>query len=134
MNWPHFLIRLKACGSTICIGFLCLLSLKDSGVTLKYIGQDSTLGGENADILQLTFNDVGDTPQNKYLVYVDKDARLVSQWDFYQETSQDTARFQLPWEDYQQYGNLMLSGSRGKARLDDIEVLEEIPEKVFREF
>ncbi len=97
--------------------------LKDSGVTLKYVGQDTTTSGKNAEVLELTFADVGVTPDNKYHVYVDPNSHLVTQWDFYTNYNDTTARFQSPWPNYQQYGNLMLSGGQiAGNKLTDIEV------------
>ncbi len=87
--------------------------LKDSGVTLKYISKDTTQNGRSADVLSLSFDQVGDTPENMYYVYVDDSTRLVSQWDFYPEVNDSTAQFKTPWEDYKQYDRLLLSGSRG---------------------
>ncbi|HEX2465683.1 MAG TPA: hypothetical protein VHR17_13760, partial [Thermoanaerobaculia bacterium] len=52
--------------------------LKDSGVTLKYKSEGTTDDGKPADILQLTFKNVGVTPQNKYDVWVDKASGLVT--------------------------------------------------------
>jgi hypothetical protein len=40
--------------------------LKDSGVTLTYAGEDTTQSGIESHKLQLTFENVGNTPQNKY--------------------------------------------------------------------
>ncbi|MGH9321913.1 MAG: hypothetical protein ACRD3V_18755, partial [Vicinamibacteria bacterium] len=57
--------------------------LKDTGVTLKYLGKGKTEAGASADVLQLTFENVGRTPENKYHVYVDDESRLVTQWDYY---------------------------------------------------
>lgn len=107
--------------------------LKDSGVTLKYVEEGKTEAGNSADVLSLTFEDVGDTPQNKYLVYVDKESRLVTQWDFYRTAEQDTANFSTPWSDYQKFGNLMLSGNRGKRGLSGISLDNEMDGKVFSE-
>lgn len=101
--------------------------LKDSGVTLKYVGEGMTQAGAKADILSLTFKNVGVTPDNKYLVYVDKDNRLVTQWDFYTKVDDEAPRFQIPWEGYTQYGLIQLSGGRGKYTLTDIEVAEALP-------
>lgn len=108
--------------------------LKDSGVTLKYNGEATTKRGAQADVLQLTFNEVGVTPENKYLVYVDKNTRLVSQWDFYRDAAQDTARFQLPWEGYRSYGNIKLASSRDPYKLEDIDVPKTMDEVIFTEF
>ncbi|MEZ4988583.1 MAG: hypothetical protein R2795_26775 [Saprospiraceae bacterium] len=56
--------------------------MKDSGVTLKYLGKGNTEEGAKADIVQLTFEEVGRTPDNKYHVYVEETSRLVTQWKF----------------------------------------------------
>jgi hypothetical protein len=55
---------------------------------------------------------VGVTPQNKYHVYVDS-TNLVKQWDFYTNSSDSVARFTTPWINYETYGNILLSSSRG---------------------
>lgn len=103
--------------------------LKDSGVTLKYLEQSATASEQ----LELTFENVGDTPQNKYIVYVDQETKLVNQWDFYANYKDSIPRFSTPWADYQQYGNIMLSGNRGENSLIDIAVLESVEAGVFTE-
>lgn len=108
--------------------------LKDSGVTLKYLREDTIQTGQNANVLQLTFEEVGETPENKYEVFVDKETSLVSQWAFYPTADSDSARFILPWKDYQLYGKIKLSGNRGDYSLSDIEVLESVDESQFNEF
>lgn len=102
--------------------------LKDNGVTLNYKGSDTTLQGETAKVLQLTFDDVGDTPQNKYLVYVTPDDKLVKQWDYYRTATDSLPAFALPWTDYQKYGGILLSGNRGERELTDIAVFEKLPD------
>jgi len=94
--------------------------LKDSGVTLKYLGDGDTAEGAAAEILELTFEKVGKTPQNKYHVYVDKNSKLVTQWDFYTNASDPEPRFSNPWDGYKEYGGIMLSGGRGKYALTEI--------------
>ena len=108
--------------------------LKDSGVTLKYLGQDTMIGGINADILELTFAEVGRTPDNKYKVYVDLEDRLVKQWDFYTKYEDTEPRFSTPWQNYQSYNGLLLSGDRGQRKLSDIKVPAEVPESAFTDF
>jgi hypothetical protein len=96
--------------------------LMDSGVTLNYLGEGETTSGLPADIISLNFETTGLTPNNKYHVYVDKSTKRINQWDFYTNASDPEPRFQLPWADYQKYGNIYLSGNRGKYELTDIEV------------
>ncbi|QMU31535.1 hypothetical protein HUW48_11815 [Adhaeribacter radiodurans] len=108
--------------------------LKDSGVTLKYVGEDTVSAGRQADVLQLTFQNVGVTPDNKYLVYVDKASHLVAKWAHYRNVNDSAAAFVMPWQDYQTHGHIKLSGDRGKAKLTDIQVFDELPETVFTSF
>jgi hypothetical protein len=46
--------------------------LQDPGVNLTYVKTEQLPNGTTADILQLTFNAVGVTPENKYWLYVDR--------------------------------------------------------------
>ncbi len=105
--------------------------LKDSGVTLTYVGEDTIRGGSPADVLEMRFENVGFTPDNKYRVYVDKEDHLVKQWAHYPKASMDTPRFVTPWENYRQYGSVMLSGERGDRDISDIQVMESVPDSVF---
>lgn len=113
--------------------------LKDTGVTLTYIGEDTTLSGERADVLGLTFEDVGKTPQNKYAVYVDKESKMVSQWDFFVDASDENPRFSTPWQDYQVYGSIKLSSDRGQLgdrvmQLTPIYIKDSLPELAYTTF
>lgn len=103
--------------------------LKDSGVTLGYIGEEKS-DTLHADILELRFRDVGETPENKYWVYVDKKERLVNQWAFYTNAKDEEPRFVMPWKNYQSYGKLKLSGDRGRAKLSEISTDPSIANKL----
>lgn len=104
--------------------------LKDSGVTLKHLGADTTQTGEMADIVELTFEGVGDTPQNKYHVYISQSEKLVKQWAFFREADQAEPGFITPWEGYERYGQILLSGDRGRGQLTDIQVMDTVPEEL----
>ncbi|HEV7348547.1 hypothetical protein [Telluribacter sp.] len=108
--------------------------LKDSGVTLKYLGEEQTEGGEKAEKIQLTFEEVGDTPQNKYYVWVSPETRLVNQWAYFSKADSEKPNFVLPWKSYKKHGKVMLSGDRGQRQLTDIQVFEKLPPSVFQEF
>lgn len=105
--------------------------LKDSGVTLTYVGEDSTQAGELADLLELRFEEVGVTPQNKYQVWVDKNSHLVTQWSYYPNAEDEEPRFIIPWLNYEKHGEVLLSGDRGERKLENIEVFDELPESVY---
>lgn len=108
--------------------------LKDSGVTLKYKGTAQTLDSTTAKMLQLTFENVGLSPEHKYNVYVDTTTNLVCQWDYFDNNEKDTANFSTPWKDYAEYGKIKLSGNRGRGQLTDIKVLEEVDVQRFTTF
>ena len=105
--------------------------LKDSGVTLTYVGEGETQEGRAADVLQLTFQDVGVTPDNKYHVWVDKERGMVEQWAYYANYNDEEPGFITPWADWSQHGDIMLSGDRGQVSLTEIAVLAEVPDSVF---
>jgi hypothetical protein len=109
--------------------------LKDSGVTLKYIRQDSTITGTLSDVLQLTFKNVGNTPNNKYEVWVNRDEGLITQWAYFQNSAQDSASFIRPFDNYQKYGKILLSGDRSdNGGPENIKVMESVPEEAFTSF
>jgi hypothetical protein len=105
--------------------------LKDSGVTLKLLGDGTTEAGHEAHLLQLTFENVGVTPDNKYHIFVHKDCMLVEQWNFFDSYEDEEPRFTTPWAHWRLYGDILLSGDRGERQLSDIQVFEELPARVF---
>ncbi len=108
--------------------------LKDSGVTLKYLGEEPTQDNKAAEVIQLTFKGVGNTPDNKYKVWVDKTSHLVSQWAYYAKFTDEKPGFTLPWTDYIKHGEILLSGKRGPRELTDIRVFTGLPGEVFNTF
>lgn len=108
--------------------------MKDSGVTLNYLGEDSTKAGQSAYLVALTFEDVGVTPENKFHVWIGEESHLVTQWAYFREASQDEPNFIMPWMHYRKYGEIILSGDRGELELTNIMVLESVPDSVFTSF
>lgn len=105
--------------------------LRDPGVTLQYEGEAQTEAGQAADVLVMTFEAVGVTPQNKYKIYIGKDDQLVRQWDFYSTATDAEPRFKTPWDDWQTQGAIKLSGNRGQRGLTEIAVHAELADAVF---
>lgn len=110
--------------------------LLDPGVTLKYLGKGKTESGQSSDIIQLTFEKVGVTPENKYHIWVDTETSLVTQWAYFEKNTDNSPKFTNPWIDYKWYGNILLSGDRGRAgrSLYPIEVPDSVPKGIFSEF
>lgn len=110
--------------------------LLDEGVTLTYLGQDSTANDSLAtEVVSLTFSEVGNTPNNKYHVHIDPNTNLVCQWDFYTNSTDSVPRFTTPWINYKTFNGLKLSGDRGGRRqLSDIAVFDSLPIEVYKSF
>ncbi|MDH3253925.1 MAG: hypothetical protein OEM62_02960 [Acidobacteriota bacterium] len=107
--------------------------LKDSGVTLRHAGEGVFADGQPADVLELTFKNVGRTPENKYRVYVSRDRRLVEQWDFFADAADSEPQFSTPWSNWQRFGSILLSDGRGDSRHTDLAVFDSLPESVYRD-
>jgi len=106
--------------------------LLDPGVDLAYMGEDSTMTGQFADVLELTFDDVGLTPYNKYRVYIDKESGYVCQWTHWRSARDEEPRFTLPWTDWSEYNGIMLSTGRGgNSDIETVEVPETLPTGIF---
>ncbi len=108
--------------------------MMDPGVTLKYIGEDTTQQGVKADVVRLTYKGVGVTPNNAFNVWVNKQTHLVDQWAFYRESTQTKPDFILPWGDYQTYGKIKLSSSRGNRKISEVQIFNKLPDSVFSSF
>ncbi|RLD18137.1 MAG: hypothetical protein DRI69_10835 [Bacteroidetes bacterium] len=105
--------------------------LRDPGTTIKYMGLQPNAEGTNCAILELTFTDVGVTPDNKYLIYVDPESHRVVQWDYFKEYSDSEPAMSTPWTGYQKYDKILLSDGRGKRGLSDIAVHRKLPAELF---
>lgn len=105
--------------------------LLDEGVTLKYL-KDTLLNNTNTSILEMTFDNVGFTPENKYWIYVDMNSYLITQWDFFDKYTDTIPEFSNTWGDYKKYDKLLISGDRGvEGKLEDIYVVDEMPAAIF---
>ena len=105
--------------------------LKDSGVTLSYLREDTSMTGEESDVLGLTFDKVGITPHNAYEIWVSIDSRLVVQWAFFENATDEESAFVLPWTDYKEYDGILLSGERGQNDITEIAVFDSVPAGAF---
>ncbi|CAH1000280.1 hypothetical protein LEM8419_01431 [Neolewinella maritima] len=110
--------------------------LKDSGVTLKYVGEmNDPLKDRASHVLRLTFKDVGDTPGNAYQLYVDGETYRINTWHFFRSADDTEPAIESPFDGYREYEGLLLSGDRGGPKqLTDIVVTNEMDDTVFTQF
>ncbi|MBB6609849.1 hypothetical protein H7F15_02255 [Pontibacter sp. Tf4] len=109
--------------------------LQDPGVHLKYLGEGKTMDGAVANMLEMTFDHVGLTPENKYHLWVDKKTGLVTQWAYYKDFHDKKPTFTRRWSDYKPYGTIMLASDRsnpeGDFTLENIATPKQVPAQVF---
>jgi hypothetical protein len=109
--------------------------LRDPGVNLRYVREDTIAGGLDASVLELTFNAVGNTPENKYEVYVDHKDNLIKKWSFFKSADQTDPPRSWPWDNYQDFNGLLISTDRSdKSGPSEVKVFDVLDDKIFTEF
>ncbi|NIW49910.1 MAG: hypothetical protein GWN30_35600 [Gammaproteobacteria bacterium] len=104
--------------------------LLNEGIILKYLGEGQ-VNDRPVDVLQVTFDNVGPTPEAKYHLHIDKESKLLVQWDYYMDVTDQHPRFKLPWLNYKKYGGLLLSDDRGAKNHPGLAVFDELPASIF---
>ena len=103
--------------------FLAPLKLRDKGVKVE-AGGPKEISGVTYETLRLSFDQVGMTPTDRYVLYLDPKTKLVHAWDYIPQTGDG---MQATWEKYQTFGGLNLATEHnfnGKTiRLMDIKVV-----------
>ncbi len=84
---------------------LAPLKVKDRGTNLKAEAAKEMDGAE-AKVLRLGFGEVGLTPKDQYLLYIDPKTNLVSSWDYMPEPGKS---MHATWTGYQKSGGLTLA-------------------------
>lgn len=105
--------------------------LQDPGVTLTYVKTETLTDGKLADVLQLTFDSVGVTPENKYLLYVDQETHLIKQWAFFKNFNDPKPKFTRPWDNYQKLGDILLSFNRSEFGPTNVVVKQDVDAELF---
>ncbi len=105
--------------------------LKDPGVALTYRGEGKTMDGAPADVLGMTFENVGVTPENRYEVLVNRATGLVDEWAYFPKATDAQPAFRRHWNEYARHDGLLLAAGRGEAtkpaRFDNIAAAQTLP-------
>jgi hypothetical protein len=103
--------------------FLAPLKIREKGVKVE-AGEPKEIGGVTCETLRLSFGQVGLTPTDHYVLYLDPKTKLLHAWDYIPKTGDG---MQATWEKYQTFGGLNLATEHnfnGKTiKLTDIKVV-----------
>jgi len=105
--------------------------LKDSGVTLTWVGEGKLPDGRACDVLRMTFAHVGVTPENKYELSVARDTHLVEQWSYFKRADDAAASMTTTWADWNRYGAILLASKHaGGPSTDKVAVYDAPPARL----
>ena len=107
--------------------------LLDEGVIQRYVGVDTSEAGQISDVIELTFDSVGLTPENKYHVFIDRETGMVCQWAYYERFDNEAPNFVRPWDEWKVYNGLWMSTGRGatQRQVTNLSLPEKLPEGIF---
>ena len=108
----------------------------DPGVETHYAGE-AEVWGESYEVVELTFRDVGLTPQNRYRAYIDPETGMFELWQFFRNAQDTVPGFTNRWTDWQRYGPILLSSRRENREgvsgiyFENLDAATEVPAGVF---
>ncbi|RMH15056.1 MAG: hypothetical protein D6701_10455 [Gemmatimonadetes bacterium] len=92
----------------------------DPGVHTRYLGEVTHEDGRTFEAVELTFDSVGRTPQNKYHAFVNPETGLMERWYHFRNADDPEPSVRTDWSDWQRFGPIMLSTDRpweGQSRI-----------------
>jgi hypothetical protein len=87
--------------------------LEDPGVHLRHAGVSQLQDGSSGQMLELTFERVGLTPQNRYLVFVGDESGHIEQWSYFADAQDEQPKLVLPWRGWKRFGEITLCTDHG---------------------
>ncbi len=103
------------------------IKLLDSGVHQLRL-EDTTIDGRTLEVLSISFDQVGLTPGDRYLVYVDPDTGRIVRWHYFLQSGREG---EFVWTDYQKVGPLTLALSKrsldgsSEIRFENVRVMHQ---------
>lgn len=107
--------------------------LLDPGVHLRYLGKCTADSATQATCIELTFDKVGITPENKYIAYIDTLNNEIIHWDYFEDKADSLPALSNSWHDYHLYGEVKISGGRGDDTIREIKIHSILPKELFED-
>jgi len=90
--------------------------MKDPGVHLGYAGEESR-DGEEYDLVELTFDDVGLTPRDRYWAHVNRRTHLMDRWSYILQDDPPGSRPTVwDWKGWTRRGRVLLCPEKISTR------------------
>lgn len=108
---------------------------RDPGVTLSSQGRQKDAQGREWDVVKLTFAQVGLTPQNEYLAFINPQTGLMERWYHFPTAGAQPAIYD--WKNWQRFGPIMLATEKPSPdgatviRFDNVRVETKVPQGAF---
>ena len=108
---------------------------RDPGVTLTSQGRQMDAQGREWDVVKLTFAQVGLTPQNEYLAFINPQTGLMERWHHFPRAGAQPAIYD--WKNWQRFGPIMLATEKPSPdgatviRFDRVKVETSVPQRAF---
>jgi hypothetical protein len=108
---------------------------RDPGVTLTSQGRQTDAQGRAWDVVKLTFANVGLTPQNEYLAFVNPQTGLMERWHHFPRAGAQPAIYD--WRNWQRFGPILLATEKPSPdgatviRFDNVRVETSVPQGAF---
>ncbi len=109
--------------------------LNDPGVILNYEGEKEA-GGQQYDVIKVTFENVGLTPKDTYWAFISKNDRLMHKWEYVLQDRQPPPTI-CWWKDWQTIGGIKLAmnkefeGRPVRIYFKEVKVSPTVDEAVF---
>lgn len=107
----------------------------DAGVHPSYQGRQTDDTGKAWEVVKLAFDDVGLTPQNQYMAFINPQTSLMERWYHFPKAGAEPSKFD--WNKWQKFGPIMLATEKpaldgnSMIRFDNVQVLTSVPLRAF---
>jgi hypothetical protein len=108
--------------------------LKEAGVSLTYLGED-TLSGGKVNIVLLRVRNEAHQMQRKYQVFIGQKDNLIKEISDYNPSTPDSLGDKIRVDNYQPYGKILLSADRADGKGPrNVKVVESLSDNIFDQF
>lgn len=117
--------------------FIMPFKCRDPGVNLIWRGVMTDASGRRWEQIELTFEGVGLTPENRYELYLDPTTHLIGWWEHFRNREDTSANTRTQWLRWERRGSILVSldrpfiGSDARIHFPRAVIATEVDEAAF---